>query len=89
MAGSSGSAGGRNREQRTRRRSMPRWLIAIFLTLRGRLILLVCFATVPAILFIFFVAVREREAALARMETEARPPEQMPVTGQRQSESRE
>ncbi|GMU62933.1 MAG: hypothetical protein AMXMBFR34_46960 [Myxococcaceae bacterium] len=40
-------------------------------TLRGRLILLVCFATVPAVLFIFLVAVREREAALSRMQTEA------------------
>lgn len=39
--------------------------------MRGRLILLVCFATVPAILFIFFVAVKERESALKRMETEA------------------
>jgi len=44
----------------------------VFLTLRGRLILLVCFATVPAILFIFLLAAREREAALERMETDAR-----------------
>ncbi|OGQ25358.1 MAG: hypothetical protein A2138_02355 [Deltaproteobacteria bacterium RBG_16_71_12] len=41
-------------------------------TLRGRLILLVSFATVPAILFIFLAAERERSAAMARMETEAR-----------------
>ncbi len=51
---------------------IARWLVTIFLTLRGRLILLVCFATVPAVLFIFFVAAREREAALERMETDAR-----------------
>lgn len=44
------------------------WLVN---TLRGRLFLLVCFATVPAVLFIFLVAVREREAALSRMQTEA------------------
>ncbi|MCC6215806.1 MAG: HAMP domain-containing protein [Polyangiaceae bacterium] len=42
------------------------------LSLRARLILLVCFATVPAISFIFFAATKEREAALERMETEAR-----------------
>lgn len=53
-------------------RSAARRLVGVFLTLRGRLILLVCFATVPAILFIFFVAARERQAALERMETEAR-----------------
>ncbi|MCC6875072.1 MAG: HAMP domain-containing protein [Sandaracinaceae bacterium] len=58
--------------QPTSRPSTARWFVALFLTLRGRLILLVCFATVPAILFIFFVAAGEREAALERMETEAR-----------------
>lgn len=47
------------------------WLKA-FGTLRGRLILLVCFATVPAILFIFHVSTRERLSVLERMETEAR-----------------
>ncbi len=47
-------------------------LASVFLTLRGRLILLVCFATVPAILFIFFAAARDRQAALERMQTEAR-----------------
>jgi len=52
--------------------SAARRLLAVFLTLRGRLILLVAFATVPALLFIFLVAVRERESALERMETEAR-----------------
>lgn len=48
------------------------WFVKLFLTLRARLILLVCFATVPAILFIFFAAVDERQSALDRMETEAR-----------------
>ncbi len=43
----------------------------LFLTLRGRLILLICFATVPALLAIFYVAAREREAAMRRMEAEA------------------
>lgn len=62
----------RSRATHAKRPSTARWLVTVFLTLRGRLILLVCFATVPAILFIFFVAAREREAALARMETEAR-----------------
>lgn len=51
---------------------MARRLVTVFLTLRGRLILLVCFTTIPAILFIFFAATREREAALERMEMEAR-----------------
>ncbi|MBI2375682.1 MAG: HAMP domain-containing protein [Deltaproteobacteria bacterium] len=49
-----------------------RWFVGAFLSLRGRLILLVCFATVPAILFIFFAAAKERESALERMEIEAR-----------------
>lgn len=44
----------------------------MFLGLRGRLILLVCFATVPALTFIFFAAAKERQTALERMETEAR-----------------
>lgn len=59
-------------ETRAGRVSTARWILNVFLTLRGRLILLVCFATVPAILFIFFVANKERESALARMRTEAR-----------------
>jgi signal transduction histidine kinase len=54
------------------RPSPARWLVTAFLTLRGRLILLVCFTTVPSMLFIFFAAAREREAALELMETEAR-----------------
>lgn len=53
-------------------RSATRRILRVFLTLRGRLILLVCFATVPAISFIFFAAAKERESALERMETEAR-----------------
>jgi len=53
-------------------RSTARRLLGVLLTLRGRLILLVCFATVPAILFIFWIAARERESAMERMETEAR-----------------
>ncbi|MCC7033695.1 MAG: HAMP domain-containing protein [Acidobacteria bacterium] len=48
------------------------WLASVFLTLRGRLILLVCFAAVPSLLFIFFAAARERASALELMETEAR-----------------
>lgn len=54
------------------RPSATRAILSVFLTLRGRLILLVCSATVPAILFIFYLSARERESALARMETEAR-----------------
>lgn len=48
------------------------WIVRSFGTLRGRLLLLVCFATVPAILFIFYVSARERLSVLGRMETEAR-----------------
>jgi signal transduction histidine kinase len=54
------------------RRSAARRFVTVFLSLRGRLILLVCLVTVPAILFILFVAATERRAALDRMETEAR-----------------
>ncbi|MCC6336518.1 MAG: HAMP domain-containing protein [Myxococcales bacterium] len=61
-----------NDEPDAKRPSTAWRIVSIFLTLRGRLILLVCFATVPAIFFIFFVAAREREAASARMQTEAR-----------------
>lgn len=43
-----------------------------FRTLRGRLILLTCFATLPAFLFEVYVAEKEREAALHRAETESR-----------------
>ncbi|MBZ0116651.1 MAG: HAMP domain-containing protein [Sandaracinaceae bacterium] len=51
---------------------IARRFVTVFLTLRGRLILLVCFASVPAVLFILFAAAQERESALERMETEAR-----------------
>lgn len=55
------------------RRSTAAWIASTFLTtLRGRLILVACFASVPAIVFIFLVAERERDAAMGRMETEAR-----------------
>jgi signal transduction histidine kinase len=53
------------------RPSAARWFVHVFRTLRGRLLLLVSFAMVPALLFIFFAAAQERQAALARMETEA------------------
>lgn len=52
--------------------SVARRYLSLFVSLRGRLILLVCFATVPALLFIFYVAARERQATMERMETEAR-----------------
>lgn len=47
-------------------RSMP------FRTLRGRLILLTCFATLPAFLFVVYAAEKDRGAALYRAETESR-----------------
>ncbi len=40
-------------------------------SLRGRLLFLICLATLPAILFTFFVAENERAAALARTESDA------------------
>ncbi len=51
---------------------MTKRSLALFRTLRGRLVLLVCFATAPAILFIFYAALTEREAAMKRLELEAR-----------------
>ncbi|MCC6464665.1 MAG: HAMP domain-containing protein [Planctomycetes bacterium] len=42
------------------------------LSLRGRLVLLVCTATLPALLFTFYAANNERQATVRRMETEAR-----------------
>lgn len=45
---------------------------SIVSTLRGRLVLLVCIATLPAILFTFYVASNERRAVLQRTEREAR-----------------
>lgn len=46
-------------------------LLAVFGTLRGRLVLLVCFATLPALLFTFYAADAERTAVLRRIEKEA------------------
>lgn len=55
------------------KRSTATWIASAFVTtLRGRLILVACFASVPALVFIFLAAEREREAAMGRMETEAR-----------------
>lgn len=42
-----------------------------FRTLRGRLTLLACLATLPAFLFVVYVATEERGAALRRAETES------------------
>lgn len=42
-----------------------------FFQLRGRLLFLICLATLPAFLFTFFVAENERTATLARMERDA------------------
>src|SRR3989304_9259492 len=41
-------------------------------SLRGRLVILVCLATLPAILFAFYIADNERAAALERMEKDSR-----------------
>lgn len=43
----------------------------LLFSLRGRLLFLICLATLPAILFAFVVAQNERSAALTRMEREA------------------
>src|SRR5512146_2113624 len=45
--------------------------LAVFRTLRGRLVLLVCFATLPAMLFTFYAGSNERTAVLRRIEQEA------------------
>jgi len=50
---------------------MQSFLKSFFSTLRGRLILLICIATVPAMLFIFFIAQLERTSALNRAQNEA------------------
>lgn len=47
-------------------------VLKIFKTLRGRLVLLVCFATLPTILFIFYVSHKERNSVLTRMTEDAR-----------------
>ncbi len=46
-------------------------LLAVFRTLRGRLVLLICFATLPALLFTFYAASTERTAVLRRIEKDA------------------
>jgi len=50
---------------------MTHFLTPFSSTLRGRLILLICLATVPATLFILFIAQQERETALGRAQSEA------------------
>ncbi|MCC7542938.1 MAG: HAMP domain-containing protein [Deltaproteobacteria bacterium] len=63
MAGGSSAGSASARARRSRR---------VLSTLRGRLVLLVCIATVPAILFTFYVASNERGAVLQRTERDAR-----------------
>ena len=46
--------------------------LSFFATLRGRLLLLVCLATLPAILFTFYVAHNERERTLQHSEAEGK-----------------
>lgn len=65
-------AAGPDRSPGALRRSAARRLVDAFLTLRGRLHPARRLRHRPALLFIFLVAVRERESALERMETEAR-----------------
>lgn len=48
------------------------WMSRVFRTLRGRLSLLACLATLPAFLFVLYAASQERQAALGRAEREAR-----------------
>ncbi len=45
--------------------------LSVALTLRGRLAFLICLATLPAILFTFYIAHNERSVALQRMEVDA------------------
>ena len=47
-------------------------VLSAAVSLRGRLIILVCLATLPAILFAFLIADNERAAALQRMEDDSR-----------------
>ncbi|HJU82940.1 MAG TPA: cache domain-containing protein [Holophagaceae bacterium] len=47
-------------------------LLGIFRTVRGRLVLLACLATLPAFLFVLVVAAQERGAALRQAEHESR-----------------
>ncbi len=52
---------------------MPRWPSATaFRTVRGRLVLLACLATLPAFLFVLVVAAQARGAALRQAEREVR-----------------
>jgi signal transduction histidine kinase len=44
---------------------------SLLFSLRGRLLFLICLATLPAVLFTFFVAEQERSAVLARTERDA------------------
>lgn len=46
-------------------------VLSLALSLRSRLIVLVCLATLPAILFTFYIASNERNAAIQRMEEDA------------------
>jgi signal transduction histidine kinase len=46
--------------------------LSFFATLRGRLLLLVCLATLPAILFTFYIAHNERARTLQRSEAEGK-----------------
>ena len=45
--------------------------MSLFFSLRGRLLFLICLATLPAVLFTFFVAQNERSAVLVRTERDA------------------
>lgn len=47
-------------------------VLSLALSLRGRLVMLICLATLPAILFAFYIASNERSAALHRMEEDSR-----------------
>ena len=47
-------------------------VLSAAVSLRGRLVILVCLATLPAILFAFLIADNERAAALQRMEGDSR-----------------
>ena len=55
-----------------RNRSAQKRRPFLFRTLRGRLMLVAALATVPAFLFVVYVAAKERTAALERAEAEAR-----------------
>lgn len=46
-------------------------LLSLTMSLRGRMVMLVCLATLPAVLFTFYIANNERLAVLQRMEEDA------------------